>query len=315
MLQGSLDNFALDEVLGLLSSTSKTGRLRLHGDRGRGVLTLREGKLVAAEASCAVDESPAEDVVFELLRFERGEFVFEPVEVEAGSQSRDVSQVLAAAESRLVDWRSIEAVVPSPDHLVAPVATLPAEEVKINRAEWAVLLLVGVGCPVADLCDRLGSGELEGSRQIKALAERGLVTVVEGAPSVPPRPALNGSTRAAPPVPSPSAVLEPRPVTALDPTEVGHGGSSNLLGPPTHRPPMPSPPAPEDLLPLPALPSSTVPPPPPIVPPFPSAPRVDYGAAPAARVAAAPPAATGGPVVEDDGRPGGLLMRYLKSDD
>ena len=74
MLQGSLDNFALDEVLGLLSSTSKTGRLSLKGDRGDGSLTIYNGQLVDASASYDSNGTAPEDVVFELLRYVDGNF-------------------------------------------------------------------------------------------------------------------------------------------------------------------------------------------------------------------------------------------------
>ena len=44
MLQGSLENFALDEVLGLLSGTSKTGQLEIAGNRGTGTLVFHDGR-------------------------------------------------------------------------------------------------------------------------------------------------------------------------------------------------------------------------------------------------------------------------------
>ena len=42
-LQGSLDTFALPDVLRLLAATAKTGRLRIEGDGGRGNVWLRDG--------------------------------------------------------------------------------------------------------------------------------------------------------------------------------------------------------------------------------------------------------------------------------
>ncbi|MDH5522215.1 MAG: DUF4388 domain-containing protein, partial [Acidimicrobiia bacterium] len=72
MLQGSLENFALDEVLGLLSSTSKTGQLDIKGDRGSGALMFREGRLVDGTASFTANGTGIEDVMFELLRYAEG---------------------------------------------------------------------------------------------------------------------------------------------------------------------------------------------------------------------------------------------------
>lgn len=177
MLQGSLDNFALDEVLGLLSSTSKTGQLDLKGNRGNGVLRLLSGRLVDAGASNAANGTEPEDVLFELLRYKEGTFSFTSSELEEGDYSTEVVDVLSSAERRLADWRTIEVVVPSLRHQVAPVPALPEEEFTVGRQEWSVLITVGGGCPVSTVCDELGLGEVEGSRQIKGLAERGLVAI------------------------------------------------------------------------------------------------------------------------------------------
>lgn len=49
-LQGTLDTFALADVLRLLANTHKSGRLELAGDRGHGRVWLGEGQLVGGEA-------------------------------------------------------------------------------------------------------------------------------------------------------------------------------------------------------------------------------------------------------------------------
>jgi hypothetical protein len=179
MLQGSLENFALDEVLGLLSGTSKTGQLEIAGDRGTGSLMFYQGRLVDGTASYSANGTGLEDVMFELLRYEEGTFTFSLRDVTPGTSAENVASVLANAEARLRDWRSIEAVVPSLSHQVTPVAELPAEEVTIDRHEWAVLTVIASGCPVSMVCEKLELGEVEGSRQIKNLAERELVNVSE----------------------------------------------------------------------------------------------------------------------------------------
>ena len=177
MLQGSLDNFALDEVLNLLSTTLKTGKLDLKGGRGTGTLRLQDGRLVDAVVTNGANGSEPEDVVFELLRYDEGTFNFSASDREEGSYSEEVPEVLRSAESRLADWKTIEAVVPSLRHQVAPVPKLPEEDVTITRDEWSVLVTVADGCPVSNVCDELDLGEVEGSRRLKGLAERGLITV------------------------------------------------------------------------------------------------------------------------------------------
>ena len=240
MLQGSLENFALDEVLGLLSSTSKTGQLDIKGDRGSGALMFREGRLVDGTASFTANGTGIEDVMFELLRYSEGSFTFTAREVEATEYEENVVTILSAAENRLLDWRAIEAVVPSLNHVVTPASDLPADEVTITRDEWSALTTIGAGCPASTVCERLSLGEVEGSRQIKNLAERQLVVIGDSGgmsafqarhkaaqkPASPP-PALAGN-----PVPAAAASL------AVADTEVS-----------ADRPPMPPPPSADDLAP------------------------------------------------------------------
>jgi len=238
MLQGSLENFALDEVLGLLSSTSKTGQLDIKGDRGNGALVFRDGRLVDGNASFTANGTAIEDVMFELLRYSEGSFTFTAKEVGQTDYDENVVTVLGAAENRLMDWRSIEMVVPSLNHMVTPAADLPAEEVTVTRAEWSALTTIGAGCPASTVCERLNLGEVEGSRQIKNLAERQLVVISEpggyrNRPTSAPRqiqtppPALAGNSApvedARPPMPPVPSVDDLAPPSPAEISEFGDG--------------------------------------------------------------------------------------------
>ena len=76
-LQGTLDTFALPDVLRLLAATKKTGRLRITGGRGTGSVWVSSGEVEAIEATHAPHASEAVDALFELLRFEEGAFTFD----------------------------------------------------------------------------------------------------------------------------------------------------------------------------------------------------------------------------------------------
>ena len=238
MLQGSLENFALDEVLGLLSSTSKTGQLDIKGDRGSGALMFREGRLVDGTASFTANGTGIEDVMFELLRYAEGSFTFTAREVEATEYEENVVSVLSAAENRLLDWRAIEAVVPSLNHVVTPAADLPADEVTITRDEWSALTTIGAGCPASTVCERLHLGEVEGSRQIKNLAERQLVVIGE--------PGSGGGMQSRPRAAQAQTQASPPPALAGNPAAANASDEADAIG---DRPPMPPPPSVDDLAP------------------------------------------------------------------
>lgn len=179
-LQGTLDTFSLPDVLRLLATTAKTGRLRLDGDRGRGSVWMRDGAVVAAEADRALDGVAIDEVVFELLRFETGSFTFDTgEETDRAGKPEDVENVLRRAGALLSEWNELEVVVPSPDHQVKLTDDLPADEVTVDAERWRSVVAVAAGCRVADLASTLKLSELGVSRVVRDLVDLGVVEVSE----------------------------------------------------------------------------------------------------------------------------------------
>ncbi len=177
-LQGTLETFALPDVLRLLASTRKTGRLRLTGRQGSGSVWLADGEIVSSEATHAPMADGASEVVFELLRFKEGEFVFDAdASAPEGGDSSGVEDTLTSAEAMLEEWKTIEAVVPSLAAWVSLAPELPGAEITIDRARWGQVVAVGGGITVGGLGDRLGLGELPASRTVKELLELGLTSL------------------------------------------------------------------------------------------------------------------------------------------
>ncbi len=211
MLQGTLDVFTIDEVLGLLASASKTGVLRIDGDRGTGGLQVESGQLVAGIAAMNSGPGDVESVTFELLRFAEGSFVFEAddvlgIDVEPAVS---VTQTLASAHDRLREWRSIESVVPSLSHRLNAIQAIETEEITLSKSEWATVVAVGEGADVGVAAERLGLGEVDGSRQIMGLVERGVLSISDPADGSAAAPATATTATAAPvrvaPVAAPAA--------------------------------------------------------------------------------------------------------------
>ena len=177
-LQGTLDTFALPDVLRLLAATAKTGCLQVEGDRGRGVVWVAEGRLLAASADRAQD-APLDEVVFELLRYDTGSFRF-AVDAAAASvegNGDDIEAMLLRAMALLDEWHALEPVVPSMSHGIALVDDLPREHVTIDADTWRVLATVASGRTVGELAHDLGVGELEVSRVVYGMVQLGVVAV------------------------------------------------------------------------------------------------------------------------------------------
>lgn len=182
-LQGTLDTFSLPDVLRLLAGTNKTGRLLVEGSRGTGGLWMAEGDVIGGAVASAPRASTPVDVVFELLRFDDGTFVFDPDGIPEGADdAASVDAVLAEAEAQLEEWRGIEAVISTVDSWVTLVPDPGDDELVLSREQWMMLVAIGDGRTVRRLGDRLDDSELAVGRLVKELIEAGLVEVGDHPP-------------------------------------------------------------------------------------------------------------------------------------
>lgn len=210
-LQGTLDTFALPDVLRLLAATKKSGRLRITGPRGAGSVWVAGGAVTGIEATHAPHATTAVDGLFELLRFNDGSFVFEAdVANEADGPADEVEALLAEAEALLAEWREIEAVVPSLDAYVTLRRALAGPEITIAAEQWPTVVAVGAGATVRRIGDDLCLAEIPVSRAVRDLVDLGVVDVAAAAPAgAAAAPALGAAA------PSPALEAAEEPVEAL----------------------------------------------------------------------------------------------------
>jgi hypothetical protein len=211
-LQGTLETFALADVLRLLASTRKTGVLRIDGDRGTGELTVVDGAVGAATATGAPRAEHTSEVLFELLRYRDGSFVFDTdaAAAERVDRSDDVAQALAAAEEQLQEWRAIEAVVPSPTRLVVLIGERDGADITLSADQWRGVVALGDGCSTLTLSERLGLSELPATRLVRDLVELGAARVSDEDEQPASAPSVATSAPPPPPAPEPAPAPEIR---------------------------------------------------------------------------------------------------------
>ena len=227
-LSGTLDTFALPDVLRLLASTEKSGRLRVSGNRGSGTVWVSQGEVVAAELTSINSLDPsAVDVVFGLLRFNAGSFTFEADAVAPNAgPGMAMDPILTSAEHMLVEWQSIEEVVPSLDVWVGLLPELSGPDVMVDAMRWRCIAAVGAGVQVGLIAETLGLNEVDACRLVKELIELGLLRTIDApvelAPEETVAPALAEShdETVLDPVPAmvPEPEFEPIPEPVLDET-------------------------------------------------------------------------------------------------
>ena len=176
-LQGTIDSFPVVDVLGMLSSSSKTGCLELVGDRGRSRVWVHDGRIVGGE----VEQHPtsdAADVVFEFLLNESGSFEF-VTDASAPEENLDsgIEEAVAEAERMVQEWSEVREVVPDTSMVVTLVADPGVEEVVLDRSEWEMVTAAVSSPVVEELLEAVGLGEFVGCRRLAGLIGRGLATL------------------------------------------------------------------------------------------------------------------------------------------
>ena len=126
----------------------------------------------------AVDQ--AVDAVFDLSRWDSGEFGFEQGtrNIDDVGIALEHTWLVAEATARSAAWDGLLEVIPGVDTLVALPVVLAADP-EVTREEWALLALVDGRRTVADLVELTGCGVFAVVTVLAGLARRGLLAVVE----------------------------------------------------------------------------------------------------------------------------------------
>jgi hypothetical protein len=142
------------------------------------------GLVAALSRNGAVDESTVRelagehlvDVVFDLLRWDNGdfEFVVDERDRDEAGVSRPVDDVVAEARRRLEEWTTVKDTLPRPD-VVLQLAASPDGDVVLDRDQWSLLLLADGRRTVAELVALSGRGEYAAVRCLAGLVGAGVL--------------------------------------------------------------------------------------------------------------------------------------------
>ncbi|MFN2537373.1 MAG: DUF4388 domain-containing protein [Mycobacteriales bacterium] len=195
---------------------------------GLGKTLVAQGAVSDSDARRLATEQ-AQDAVFELLRWDAGEFAFVMDELDPDDvgAALEVEAVVAEGRRRLETWQTLLERVPSLDAAVS-MAAAPDGDAALSKDEWALLSLVDGTRTVRDLVTLSGTGEYVVVSSLADLADRGLVHVAERVDGVDPMvqrqrllAALEGLEapqgiveRPAAPAPRPESRPAPEPVVA-----------------------------------------------------------------------------------------------------
>ncbi|MEA3077536.1 MAG: resuscitation-promoting factor RpfA [Actinomycetota bacterium] len=207
-LQGSIESFALPDVLVLLSSTKKDGELHVVGGRVDGRVWLEKGQIV--HSALGKKETSAVDAIFELLRLDAGTFSFDAdTPAPQRSEPQMIDLVLADAQVRLGEWNDIARVVPHLDAVVDMATEAPDDEIVVTADHWRMLRAVAGGRSVHDLMETIGRSEFDTCKAVKELVDAKLVSIDLHSPA---KPAANAKPAEPKPAEAKAPEAKPAPV-------------------------------------------------------------------------------------------------------
>lgn len=180
MLNGSLDAFALPDVLRFVAGSGATGRIEIVRDEVGGELSLDQGRFVAAaltgdDAPTTVDE--ALDVAVLLFDGSGGSFEVVHEDWAGGPLNLDADELVAAVDRRREEWAEVVAILGSLEEPLVLVADLPegTDQIVLRADQWKLLTLVD-GCRTAqDIARDAATTVYQTALALADLAERGMV--------------------------------------------------------------------------------------------------------------------------------------------
>ena len=180
MLQGSLDSFALPDVLRFVASSGATGRIEVIREEVAGELMLDQGRYVAArldDDDAPTTEDEALDVAVLLFDGSSGTFAVVNEDWAGGPLSLDADELIAAVERRRQQWAEVVEVLGSLEDPLVLVADLPegTEKIVIRAEQWRLLSLIDGVRSVQDIARDAAGSVYATAVALAELADKGMV--------------------------------------------------------------------------------------------------------------------------------------------
>ncbi|WP_130649925.1 DUF4388 domain-containing protein [Egicoccus halophilus] len=175
MLEGRLDEFALEDILVLLTSSRKTGLLCLELSDWVVEVDLFDGRIshVRAGGSAPCD---ALDVLLDVL-CTRPAGAFRFLADACATPAVSDGDLWPTARRRAATWPGLITRTGGPDVVLSLAVPTGEDDVVVDVDRWRLLAQVDGSRTIAQLADRWGRGQLRAHEAVADLLDRGLLRV------------------------------------------------------------------------------------------------------------------------------------------
>ena len=175
--KGNLAQLSLLDILRMLSSARRTGRIDVQSAGKNGELYLENGLIVHAVSGTLMGEN----VVYSLMGWLEGEFGFTPnIAPPERSIQTNTEQLLLEAARQAEQWEDIKDVLSSTDSVFNISPSGSTSTVSLKPIEWQVLAQINGERSVVEIGEILNLNEFDVARIIYSLTTAGLLHEVVG---------------------------------------------------------------------------------------------------------------------------------------
>lgn len=176
IIEGSLSEISLPDLLQMFHMNRKEGRLSLRSNRDKGDVYIQDGNILDA----TIGEVSGEKALFRLLTWKKGNFKFLPTKVATPQKiSRPADSLIMEGLRQYDEWESLKEKFPPMDArlkvLVDP-STLPKGLRPITQE---IFLLLEFYPRVSDIIDRNTFPDYEVMRTIMTLLSKGIIGITK----------------------------------------------------------------------------------------------------------------------------------------
>ena len=195
--QGSIQELPVPDIIQLVSVSGKTGMFMLVRGPERGLIYLRNGRIVHAELGILTGE----EAVYALAIWSTGDFQFTPgKETEATTIDKTNTSLLMEAARRLDEWKVLARKIPGVDYVPVLKGREMGEPVSLSPHEWNLVVRIDGRKTVEDLARATSSNSFDTAKVLYGLVTSDLVEM---------RPREAVARVAAPPAPVPAVPARP----------------------------------------------------------------------------------------------------------
>ena len=182
VFMGDLSQIKLVDIVRLLASEGKTGKLILTKGNDSGEIYVENGVLTHASSKV----NAGEEALFTMMTWMIGKFNFTPgLLPEEKSIGTSTDQLLEEGQKRIKEWEHIREVIPSMEVVFKLAGYKGSNDINLKSAEWNILTQVDAMRSVGDISNALNLDEFGVAKILYGLYSAGLLEIVEK-PKPPP---------------------------------------------------------------------------------------------------------------------------------